>query len=72
MRYLQHEILDDGAALLAVTDEDGCSATYVFRDGRWFGKNFAVVTEPREIVKLGELFAEGRARQSIDRAVDIY
>jgi hypothetical protein len=68
--YQQHEILDDGAVLLAVT-ENGTTVGYVFRDGKWHGKDFATVREASKIRKLGELFAEGRARQSIDRALDL-
>lgn len=70
MTYAQHEILDDGAVLLAVT-ENGRTIGYVFRGGHWFGERFAAVTDPRKILKLGELFAEGRARQSIDRALKL-
>lgn len=70
MTYQQHEILADGAVLMAVT-EDGLTAGYVFRDGKWFGANYECVADPRKIVKLGELFAGGRARESIDRAIDL-
>jgi hypothetical protein len=68
--YQQHEVLPDGAVLMAVT-EDGCTVGYVFRDGRWFGKDYVAIRDPHKILKLGELFASGRARQSIDRALDI-
>ncbi len=69
MTYQQHETLPDGAVLMAVT-EDGRSIGYVFRDGKWFGERYEPVTDPRKIVKLGELFASGRARQSVDRYLD--
>jgi hypothetical protein len=67
--YERHEILPDGAVLMAVT-EDGITVGYVFRDGKWFGKNYEVVADPRQVQRLGELFASGRARESIDRYLD--
>lgn len=70
MTYQQHEILPDGAVLLAVT-EDGRTATYVMRGRCWFGKNFERVTDDHKLVKLCQLFAEGRARQSVDRYLDL-
>lgn len=70
MKYQQHETLADGAVLMAVTEDDGRSVGYVFRDGHWFGENYETVTDPRKVVQLGQLFASGRARQSIDRFLD--
>lgn len=69
MTYQQHETLADGAVLMAVT-EDGRSVGYVFRDGQWFGENYEPVSDPRRVVLLGQLFAGGRARQSVDRFID--
>ena len=54
---------------MAVT-EDGLSVGYVFRDGQWFGVNYEPVTDPQKVVLLGQLFASGRARQSVDRYID--
>lgn len=70
MTYQQHETLPDGAVLMAVT-EDGRAVGYVFRDGQWFGENYDPIRDPHKIVLLGQLFASGRARQSIDRFLDI-
>lgn len=70
MTYQQHETLDDGAVLMAVTEDDGRSVGYVFRNGQWFGEFYEAVTDPRKVVTLGQLFASGRARQSIDRYLD--
>lgn len=69
MTYQQHEILPDGAVLMAVT-EGGLTVGYVFRDGKWFGTNYDCVTDARKAQTLGELFASGRARQSVDRYID--
>ncbi len=69
MTYQQHEILPDGAVLMAVT-EYGASVGYVFRDGTWFGPTYEPVTDPRKIVQLGQLFASARARASVDRYLD--
>lgn len=70
MTYQQHEILPDGAVLMAVTEIDGRSVGYVFRDGQWFGEAYEAVTDPRKVMQLGQLFAGGRARQSVDRFLD--
>lgn len=69
MTYQHHETLSDGAVLMAV-NEDGRSVGYVFRDGQWFGEFYEPVTDPRKVVLLGQLFASGRARQSVDRFLD--
>ncbi len=70
MTYQQHEILEDGAVLMAIL-EDGRTVGYVFRDGHWFGTNYEPVDDSQKIVRLGALFASGRARESIDRSLKI-
>ena len=69
MTYQHHETLSDGTVLMAAT-EDGRSIGYVFRDGRWFGEGYEPITDHAKIVQLGQLFASGRARQSVDRFLD--